>query len=348
MTPQFTHALPIHAKSRSLGTAACLLAATASALLLFFAVAPPAAAQTATLVVVRAMPVKAKKSELFPPQAPLTKSDIGEVKVGGKIVPVTDFVPVLHDPHSPVVQLMVLLDSEQMLGSNGQFGDLKKFFIEMPSNVEIGVGWLLLGRTVVVQPFTTDRDLASKALVAKTREEASNPKNDNGNPFQCLRDLAGKWPNPDPAKLRAVLMFTDGITRSNGQAGSGDQMNPDVSGASQLLQRQGIIPYPFYWMDPIVPGEGRSEGGTLEGQTNFSDLASETGGAALYDGMFAPGSLSPLLNRLYKTLESEAVLTVSAPGKPGSFTRIDIKTNNRDDIKIFAPDSITVGNVLKK
>jgi len=146
-----------------------------------------------------------------------------------------------------------------------------------------------------------------------------------------------------------VLMFTDGITRSNGQQQTKDeQMNPDVSGASQILQREGIIPYPFYWMDPIVPGEGRSEGGTLEGQTNFADLASETGGAALYDGMFAPGSLSLLLNRLYKTLESEAVLTVSAPGKPGTFTRIDIKTNNRDDIKIFAPDSITVGNVLKK
>jgi hypothetical protein len=243
---------------------------------------------------------------------------------------------------------MVLLDSEQMLGSGGQFGDLKQFFKDMPSNIEIGVGWLLEGRTVVVQPFTTDRDLASKALVAKTREEASDPKNDNGNPFSCLRDLAGKWPNPDPAKLRAVLMFTDGITRSNGQPASGDQMNPDVSGASQLLQREGIVPYPFYWQDPIVPGEGRSEGGTLDGQTNFSDLASETSGAALYDGMFAPGSLSPLLNKLYKTLESEAVLTVNAPGKPGNFTRIDIKTNNRDDIKIFAPDSITIGNILKK
>lgn len=346
MTPQFTPTLPIHTKSSSLGTAACLLAATACALLLF-AVAPPAAAQTPTLVVVRAMPDKAKKSELFPPQAPLTRSDIGEVKVGGKVAPVTNFVPVLHDPHSPVVQLMILLDSEQMLGSNGQFGDLKKFISEMPSNIEIGVGWLLQGRTVVVQPFTTDRDLASKALIAKTREEASNPKNDNGNPFSCLRDLAGKWPTPDPAKLRAVLMFTDGITRSNGQAGSGDQMNPDVSGASELLQREGIVPYPFYWMDPIVPGEGRNEGGTLEGQTNFSDLASETSGAALYDGMFAPGSLSPLLNKLYKTLESEAVLTVNAPGKPGSFTRIDIKTP-RDDIKIFAPDSITIGNILKK
>ena len=235
-----------------------------------------------------------------------------------------------------------------MLGANGQFVDIKQFFKDMPPNVEIGVGWLLQGRAVVVQPFTTDRELAGKALIAKTRAEAANPKNDNGNPFQCLRDLAAKWPTPDPAKLRAVLMFTDGITRSNGQQQTKDeQMNPDVSGASQLLQREGVVPYPFFWQDPIVPDPNRSEGGQLEGQQNFSDLASETGGAALEEGLFAPGSLAPLLNRLYKTLESEAVLTVNAPGKPGSFTRIDIKST-RDDIKIFAPDSITVGNVLKK
>ena len=95
---------------------------------------------------------------------------------------------------------MVLLDSEQMLGASGQFEDIKQFFKDLPPNVEIGVGWLLQGNVVVVQPFTTDRELAGKALVPKTRAEAANPKNDNGNPFQCLRYLAAHWPTPDPAK----------------------------------------------------------------------------------------------------------------------------------------------------
>jgi hypothetical protein len=338
MTPQFTSTSPMHTKSRFLGPVRRLAAAASTLLLVSVA-----AAQTPTLVVVRAMPVKAKKSESFPPLPPLTKSDIGEVKINGKVAPVTDFQPVMKGPH--VLQLMVLLDSEQMLGAGGQFADIKRFFNDLPPNVEIGVGWLLQGRTVVVQPFTTDRDLAGKALIAKTRAEASNPKNDNGNPYSCLRDLVTKWPTPDPSKLRAVLMFTDGITRSNGQQQNGEQMNPDVSGASQILQRNGVVPYPFYWLDPIVPGDGRSEGGTLEGQQNFADLASESGGAALYEGMFAPGSFTPLLNKLYSTLDGEVVLTVTAPGKPGSFSRIDIKST-RDDIKIFAPDSVTAGNTM--
>jgi hypothetical protein len=343
MTPEYTSPSPMHTQSRFL-SAALILAVTACVLLLFFSVAPPAAAQTPTLIVMRAMPIKAKKSEAFPVQPLLVRSDIGEIRIGGKVAPITDFQPVLRGPH--VLQLMVLLDSEQMLGTNpAQFTDIKQFFSDLPSNVEIGVGWLLQGRTVVVQPFTTDRDLAGKALIAKTRAEAANPKNDNGNPYSCLRDLVTKWPSADPAKLRAVLMFTDGITRSNGQPQSGDQMNPDVAGASQIMQRNGVVPYSFYWMDPIIPDPNRSEGGQLEGQQNFADLASETGGAALYEGLYAPGSFAPLLNRLYAILDSETVVTVNAPGKPGNFARLDVRSQ-RDDIKVFAPDGVTAGNTM--
>jgi len=343
MTPEFTSPSPMHTQSRFLSVA-LMFAVAACILLLFFSVAPPAAAQTPTLIVMRAMPMKSKKSETFAPLPPLVRSDLGEIRIGGKLAPITDFQPVLRGPH--VLQLMVLLDSEQMLGTNpSQFADIKQFFNSLPSNVEIGVGWLLQGRTVVVQPFTTDRDLAGKALIAKTRAEAANPKNDNGNPYSCLRDLVTKWPSADPSKLRAVLMFTDGITRSNGQPQSGDQMNPDVAGASQIMQRNGVVPYPFYWLDPIIPEPNRSEGGQLEGQQNFSDLASESGGAALYEGLFAPGSFAPLLNRLYATLDSETVVTVNDPGKPGNFARLDVKST-RDDIKVFAPDGVTAGNTM--
>ena len=170
--------------------------------------APLAIAQTPTLIVVRAVPAKLKKGETATALPPLSKADIGEIKLGGKTVEVTDFQPVLKGPH--VLQLMVLLDSGQMLGAGGQFDEIKRFFGDLPPNVQIGVGWLLQGNVKVVQTFTTDRDLAGKALVTKTREEAANPKNDNGNPFQCLRGLAAHWPDGDPAKLRAVLMFTDG------------------------------------------------------------------------------------------------------------------------------------------
>ena len=343
MTPQPTPKLSILSHSRS----PRIVASAAAALLLLSALAPAAFAQTPTMIVLRAAPAKAKKGENTGPLAPLVKEDIGEIKIGGKVAPVTGFDTLLKGPHT--LQLMVLFDSMQMLGSSpGQFDDIKQFFRDLPPNVEIGVGWMLQGKVKVVQTFTADRDLAGKALVAKGREEAASTKSDNGNPFRCLADIAAHWPDGDPAKLRAVLMFTDGIIRNN-SAGqdSNDQMNPDVEAASNNLQRSGIVPYPFFYLDVVAPDPNRSEGGQLEGQQNFAQLDEGTGGSGLFEGMFSPGSFSPLLNRLYTIFQSDAVVTVAAPGAPGKLQRLDLKSN-RDDIRLLGPDQVMIGNVIGK
>jgi len=334
MTPRFPG-------NRSPLSSLRLCIAAVPALLLLTAAAPSAFAQTPTLIVVRAVPAKGASSG---PLTPLKKEDIAEVKIGGKDAPVTDYVPVLKGPHN--LQLMVLFDSMQMMGGNGQFDDIKTFFGDLPPNVEIGVGWMLQGKVRLVQPFTTDRTLAGNALVQQTMGQANNPKNDNGNPFRCIADLTNHWPSPDPNKLRAVLFFTDGIIRNNSTPQNGDQLNPDVEATANNLQRAGIIPYPFFYMDVVSPDPNRSEGGQLEGQQNYSQLDSATAGEGLYEGMFSPGSFGPLLNRLYSTLASEAVITVTAPGGPGKFNRLDIKSA-RADIKILGPENVTNGNVLK-
>jgi hypothetical protein len=339
MNPNFDLGLSTHRRSLSR-----MLAAAAGGLFVFTTLAP-AFAQTPTLILMRAMPAKAKRGETFTDMAPLTKADIAEVKLNGKVADVTDVQPLLKGPHG--FQLVILLDSMQQIGVNDQFSDIKKFMADAlaAKNVEIAVGYLLQSHARIEQPFTTDQALLAKALHTPTKEEAASPKNDNGNPYSCLRDLAANWPSPDPNKLRGVLMITDGIERNNQQAGAGDQLNPDVAGTSEALQHAGIQPYPFFYMDPIPP-QGRSEGGQLEGQELFSELDAGTGGVGLYEGMFAPGSFFPLLNKLYSALDAERVVTVNAPGGPGKFDRIDIKSS-RDDIKIFAPDQVLTGNVLK-
>jgi len=347
MTPESTPTVPVQ-PTLSLHPSR-ILAAAAAALLVVSAAVPAlisaaAVAQTPTMIVVRAIPAgkKAAHTEALPP---LTQADITEIKIGGKPAPIKAFDPLFKGPH--VVQLMILFDSMQMIGGNGQFDQIKKFVDSMPSNFEIGVGWMLQGKSVIVQPFTTDHDLVAKSFIQKTREQAASSKNDNGNPYSCLKDLAAHWPNGDPAKLRAVLVFTDGITRGNGQQQGGDQLNPDVSGATEFLQRTGVVPYPFFWLDypPVDPN--RNNGGQLEGQTNFTQLTADTGGEALDEGQFAPGTFDPLLNKLYSILASEAVVTVDFPGGPGKYARLDIKTG-RDDIKIFGPDNVMSGNVLGK
>jgi hypothetical protein len=114
------------------------------------------------------------------------------------------------------------------------------------------------------------------------------------------------------------------------------------------LERDSIVPYPFYWQDPIPAIPTRSTAGTTPGgQDVLSQVVIDASGAALYEGLFAPVSLTPLLSRLYSILNSESVVTVNSLDKPGKFSNLDIKST-RDDIKIFAPDQVTTGNVPVK
>ena len=153
MTPQSTPKLSVNLKSHS----PRILVSAAAALLLLSVLAPAAFAQTPTILVLRAAPAKSKKGDnAGTPLPPLVKEDIGEIKIGGKTAPVTAFEPLLKGPHK--LQLMVLLDSMQQIGSSpGQFDDLQQFFKDLPPNVEIGVGWMLQGKVKVIQTFTRDR-----------------------------------------------------------------------------------------------------------------------------------------------------------------------------------------------
>jgi hypothetical protein len=339
MIPEILKEMTMQTKPRFARFARGLTAVACGLLLL--SVAGSAAVAQDTLVVLRPVPAKMKKGEKHVGliTTPVVQSDVAEIKVGGKTANITGWTTLLNGTYK--LQLMVLLDSEEKLGINEQFDDIKKLFNGLPPNVEIGVGYLLQGKAKITQGFTTDRTVAGDAL--KQPQDTTLPKNDNGSPYQCLKDLANRWPDADPKKLRAVLMFTDGINRYNNYQGS-DQDDPDVLSAAASLVRAGIMPFPFFYMDPITP-QGRNEGGELEGQANFDLLDSTTGGQALYEGMYAPGTFDPLLNRFYSVLNSMAVATIDTKGS--GFKVLDIKSS-REDIGVSGPDGIMLGNGLKK
>ncbi len=318
-----------------------LLAVAMCAVLLMSTAGPAARAQDSTAVVLRPVPAKTKKGEKHVGivLTPLQQSDVAEIRIGGKPVEIAAWTPVLNGTYG--LQLVVLIDSMEQIGVNEQFDDIKKLFSHLPANVEISVGYLLQGKAKIAQGFTTDRKLAGDAL--KVPQDTALAKNDNGNPFSCLRDLAAHWQNPDPKKLRAVLMITDGIIRNNAMPQGSDQLNPDVDAANQSLMRAGIMPFPFFYMDPVPP-QGRSEGGQLEGQSNFDQLTAGTQGQSLYEGQFAPGTFDPLLERFYGVLNSMAVATISTKGS--GFKTVDVKSS-REDIGVIGPDSVTLGNILK-
>jgi hypothetical protein len=347
MTPECNNQSTPRQRSGSLRKVRAL-AAAACALLLLFSVAPKSAIaqDTPTLLVLRPAPPKTKKGQksVTLVTKPIEQADVGEIKIGGKPVTISAWTPLLKkSPDQPAfgLQLVVLIDSMEQIGINEQFDDMKKLFNALPPNVEIAVGYLLQGKSKITQPFTTDRKLAGDAL--HIPQDVTSPKNDNGSPYQCLKDLAAHWPDPDPKKLRAVLMFTDGIDRYNNFQG-GDQQNPDVDSAQQSLQRAGIMPFPFYYMDPNVY-QGRSMGGQLEGQANFDQLTTGAQGVSLYEGQYSPATFDPLLNRFYAVLNSMAVATINVKGS--GYKTVDVKPAS-EDVGVIAPDGVTIGNVLPK
>jgi hypothetical protein len=324
----------------SQGAVRILFAAIAIALLI-----PTAALaqDTTTLLLLRPVP-KAKKIDPSIPVAPLVQSDIAEIKIGGKPATITAWTPLLKGPTT--LQLVVLLDPAHPFSASSQVDDLRSLFKRLPVNVEIAVGTMLEGKTKIIQPFTTDHTLAGAALHLPSKEEAAGPKADNGDPYYCLQDLAAHWPDPDPTKVRAVLVFTDGAVRYN-NSGYASQTNPTVDIAAQSLLRAGIAPFAIY--SAGLPGTAMVGQMERKGCTDCLDqLAATTNGQALYAQADSPtpdASFSPLLYRFYAILYTEAVVTVTSKGS--GLRPLDIKAS-REDIKVAGPESIMIGNVLPK
>jgi len=273
--------------------------------------------------------------------APVVQSDVVEIKIGGKPAIITAWTPLLNGPTT--LQLVVLIDSQERIGVGNQFDDIRNLFASLPSNVEIAVGYMLHGKTEIAQPFTTDRVLAGNALRPMTEEaEAVSSKNDDGSPYRCLHDLSVNWPNPDPKKVRAVLMFTSGIPHDIN--GFGDLKDPplldlEVEMASEDLIGAGIAPFSVFYIDP-VPRKGRPR---QSGPGSLGQLVQATNGQNLWDPPNV--SFSPELYRFFSILYSEAVVTVAAKGS--GLKGLDIQSTS-DDLNVVGPQEVMIGNELPK
>jgi len=347
MGPEFSREMKM--KSRMLRTAR-LLAVVLSAVCLLFATGLAAAQEPSTLLVLRPQPksVPSDKNRTVSPGkganvvVPLISSQVSEIKIGGKPASITAWTPLLNGPTK--LQLVVLFDPQLRIGLGKQFDEIKALFNSLPSNVEIAVGILLQGKVVIKQPFTTDRTLAGNALHLPTMEDVLNPKNVSRG-LSGLGDLVNHWPDPDPKKVRAVLLFTNG--------GVGDSANNLEHGGAipQIaLLRAGIVPFTVFYinldlepdgvsyrLDPLTGKAGYG------GQDNLDYQAWMTNGAALYYPHWMTTTFTPLLNMFYSILSSEAVVTVTVKGS--GLQRLDIKSNS-DEIKVVGPDEVVIGNVL--
>jgi len=281
----------------------------------------------------------------------LSKEDIS-VKQGKNTLTVTQLLPARDQAAS--LQLMVLIDdtlNTSAVGNN--LNDIREFINAQPPSAAIGIGYMANAGVNVVQQFTTDHELAVKAIRLPRGSFSSMDS-----PYLSLISLAKGWPQQNIR--RVVLMVTDGIDRLRGETPTVSQLGPrfgggpvgppvyhsmptisvDADSASETSQRYNIIVYSIY--SPGIGRVARSAWDLDLGLSGLSKIADETGGECYSLGTSPLVSFKPYLDRLQKNLNNQYYLVFLADpkNKPG-LQRVSIKTG-KSNSEIAAPNNVWV------
>jgi hypothetical protein len=281
----------------------------------------------------------------------LSKEDIS-VKQGKNMLTVTQLLPARDQAAS--LQLMILIDdtlNTSLVGNN--LDDIREFIKAQPPSAAIGIGYMANAGVTVVQQFTTDHELAVKAI-RLPRGTISTMDS----PYLSLISIAKGWPQQNIR--RVVLMVTDGIDRLRGETPTPSQLGPrfgggpmgppvyhsmptisiDADSASETSQRYNIIVNSIY--SPGVGRVGRNAWDLDLGLSGLSKIADETGGECYSLGTSPLVSFKPYLDRLQKNLNNQYFLVFLAdPKKKPGLQRISIKTD-KPNSEIGAPNNVWV------
>jgi hypothetical protein len=252
------------------------------------------------------------------------------VRQGKNTLTVNEWIPGRGE--QAAMQLFILIDdtSDTVLGL--QFNEMKSFIEAQPSTTAIGLGYMRNTGVNIVQNFTNDHALVSKALRLPFGSTGASDS-----PYLSVVNLVKGW--PESKVRRQVLMITDGIDRLRGwsdpsslaptRGGFGRStlpfISPDVDRASRDAQRSGILIHSIYTQG--VGHFGRSFFEITNGQNGLSKLADETGGESFMLGTQNAVSFKPWLDRLQSIIDNQYYLVFEArPGKKSDLQRVRIDT----------------------
>jgi hypothetical protein len=274
-------------------------------------------------------------------QAPADASAF-TVEVGGRKEPLTSWQQLAPD-HA---QVALLIDDGLRETIGREMENLKAFLQGLPPGMEVMVGFMQYGH-VVSQGFTTDHAAAANALhLPQGTPDAS------ASPYICLSDFVHHWPgggessassslsNARAHGARIVLMISNGVDPYNGSTSVLNQDSPYVKSAVADAQRAGVAVSAIYFGDSGA--EMRSASADNSGQNYLSQLAENTGGVSLWQGIGNPVSLDPFLKQFQQTLAETYIATFPAPAghNPQDLVRVKISAPH---VKLHAPSQVLPG-----
>ncbi|MGH9727843.1 MAG: VWA domain-containing protein [Candidatus Acidiferrales bacterium] len=229
------------------------------------------------------------------------------------------------------LELVILIDQSSNARLGSQFKDVAGFIRTLPQNAAVGIAYAMNGSARMQQPLTTDREAAARALRLTTGAGSGQTS-----VYEAFRDLVKNW--PDSAPRREVLLISDGIDPTYGFSETVPGRNPSLEKAIQVAQRENITVFSIF--EGTSGRVARNRFLNNNGQGSLSELTSDSGGYAFFQGTQNPISFRPFLQRLTEMLGRQYILTFRAalPEKPGYR---DLKVSTEvPHVKLLAPNHI--------
>ena len=246
----------------------------------------------------------------------------------GKDRPVTGLLP-LTGEHAGL-QLLLLIDDSAQSSFGTEIPTLKQFITSLPSNTEVGIGYMRNGMTQMTSNFTADH-----AAAAKTIRLALGPGGADVSPYESLSDAIKKWPQGHVR--REVIMISSGI---EGHGGGLTSDNPYVNAGIRSAQKAGVVVYTIY--SPSVGHWGHTFWRESWGQNFLSMLSDGTGGESYFIGFSSPVSFAPYLKDIRENLDHQYLLTFRAQAQnKAGLQPVKVRVKEKD-ASLAAPDEVYV------
>jgi VWFA-related protein len=248
--------------------------------------------------------------------------------------PVVSWVPARAQQHP--LDMVILMDDSLDANVGVQFGDLADFLRALPASTRVRLAYAANGTSNLAQDFTSDHELAVKALRLPVGATAAG-----GSIYQSVWDLLKKW--PEDGNRRVVLVISDGVDIYRGIVESEPGDNMDLQRAIDLAQRTNVPIYSIFARG--ADSLDRNAFLLNNGQGCLLRLAYETGGQVFYQGTHTPLAFAPYLKQLANDLGEQYVLTFRPlPGAKASYQRLRV-TTEVPGVKLVAPMRVFIPNV---
>lgn len=175
------------------------------------------------------------------------------------------------------LNLAILIQDDLVSRVGNELNATREFIRALPSGSRVMIAYVTTGSLKVRQPFTSDVELAAKALRTPVGSTAASPYNPYVEVVEALRHFEARGDNRN-----AILLISDGLDTSHGFDSSAAGNSIDLLRAIKEAQKKNVSIYSFY-----APTVGLTSWNRLAinyGQSSLNRLSNETGGRAFFQG----------------------------------------------------------------